>query len=264
MPDPLSSYLKEGYPKESDTSEGFQTLLEYVGPLEDLQAGGIIKGQTWGDYPGYVEDVQGEPITGTDPLHARYSVRMLRRFGSVEGESTEDGQEQETLYEIDWVDVVKPFIDHPAFGIGGEFEMGSSERLECLRWEEMDVPEYKTAYKFFPGRYSDWLGTEDELQILSGTNAEKYADGRLLGIEYATIKAPVLRKSTFYTNGVPPQDGGGLKEDPPADFPNVPPDYEWLRNADRSSNTGNQTEWRRDQEWVGAKKILVDSENLYY
>jgi len=264
MPDPLIDYLREGFPKPTDTAEGYQTILEYIGPEEDL-FGVITKGQPWGDYQGVVEDLTGEPITGTTPLLTILSVRMMRKFGDDPDVAQQEGTELETKFEIDWVDVSRPFIDHPEFATGGAFALGTTERLECLKWDEMDVPEFKEAYKFYPGRYSDWQGTEDELSILSGTNATKYADGRLLGIEYFVEKVPVLRKSTTYVDGVPPQGGAGNKEDPP-DFPAglKPGGYEYIRSTDRSIGNGKQNEWQRDQEWLGGKKILVDSKNLFY
>jgi len=261
--DTLIDYLREGYPKQSDTAEGYQTILEYIGPQSTI-FGVIEKGKAWGDYQGVVKDLQGEPITGTDPLLATLSIRMLRGLGDS-AESSRTGIEQETIYEIDWVDITKPFIDHPAFAKGaGRYEIGKEERLYCLQWDEMDVPEFKVQYKYYPGRYSEWDGkTESKLDVLTGEGAIQYAIGRLLGIEYYVEKVPVLRKSTTYVDGVPPQNGAGSKENPSA-FPEIPAGYEFIRSADRSTSTGKHNEWRRDQEWLGAKKVLVDSFALYY
>lgn len=263
MPDDtLIDYLREGYPKQSDTAEGYQTILEYIGP-QDTIYNVITKGQAWGNYQGVVEDLHGEPITGTDPLLAILTVRMIRRFGNST-ESAQTGIEQETTYEIDWVDVTRPLIDHPAFAKGGgRYELSAEDRLFCLNFDEMDVPEYKKQYMFYPGRYSDWNGTEGELNTLSGEGAIQYAIGRLLGIEYFIEKAPVLRKSTTYVEGVPPQNGAGTKETP-ADFPDIPVGFEFIKSADRSTGTGKHNEWRRDQEWIGAKRVLVDATTLYY
>jgi hypothetical protein len=264
MADPFTEFMREGYPKESINSEGYQTILEYIGE-RDVLYNTVEKGKPWGDWQGVVEDVTGEVHTGTVPLLATLTVRMMRRFGDEPEIAQQQGQEQETRFEIDWVDVTRPFIDHPAFATDGEYALGVSERLECLKWEEMDVPEFKKEYMYYPGRYSDWQGAEGDLLLLSGTNAEKYADGRLLGIEYFVEKVPVLRKSTTYVDGVPPQAGAGKKENP-SDFPPglKPEGYEYIRNADRSINNGKQNEWQRDQEWLGAKVILIDSQNIYY
>jgi hypothetical protein len=264
MADPLIDYLKPGFPKESATAEAYQTMLEYVGPKDDLY-GVIVKGQPWGDYQGVVEDLGGDPFEQSADAEqiVTLSVRMIRKFGSEEGEADKAGTLQETSHEIEWVEVQRPFIDHPSFQAGGDFDLNAVDRLEIERWEEMPVTEHKAAYKYYNGPLEKWDNTEDALDAL-GPNSEKYAQGRLLGIEYFVEQMPLLRKSTHYIDGVPPHDGGGVRENPPPDFPWIPPGYEWIRSADRSTQTGKQGEWRRDQEWLGASKVLIDSKTLYY
>jgi len=55
--DPLATLMKTGFPKEVRN----RTIIEYVGPHEDIQAGAPKLGQTWGTYPGRVTLVEGHP-----------------------------------------------------------------------------------------------------------------------------------------------------------------------------------------------------------
>lgn len=242
---------RPGFPKESISSDGKRTIIEYVGEESDLRSAGVYTGQEWGDYDGIVDDAELDPIEGT--TKAILTVRMVFAWGTAQYGS-ETGDEQQTIHEIEWIDVQRSLYEHP------EFESLSAEdRVNLRAWEEMPDATKKAEFKFYTGD----PGQGDTATDTLSTAAQKLAKGILLGIEYYIDKAPLLRKSTFYVNGPPPQDGGGNKESP-GSFPGMPSGYEWVRTADRSAQTGSEKQWRRDQEWTGAKKVLIDSDNTYW
>lgn len=258
MSDPLAAFIRPGFPKESATAQGYTTIVQYVGKKSELY-GAIDLGKDWGGYFGKVEDLQGDPFEGSTE-RVVLTVRMLRKFGDEEEPGNAEGEEQETIYEIDWTNAQKNLIDHPIFTIGNS-ALGASDRIEIKYWEQMWDEDFKAAYKFYRGNIADWDGsTYEELS----ENAQKYAQGILLGIEYYVEKLPVLRESTTYRNGVPPDGSNVGKKDDPGVFPGKPGGYEYIKEADRSTNTGKQNEWRRDQEWLGVKKVLIDSEQIFY
>jgi hypothetical protein len=249
----IISSKRPGFPKITATDQGRETIIEYVGDASTLATSAPVIGATWGEYAGTVDSVDLDPIEGTPK--AILSVRMSSKFGSADyGSST--GTEQHTIHEIDWADVQQPISNHPKFRTGGTFALTPQDLIEVRKWEDEEDTALRAAFKF-----ADADGTE----VTLSTNGQKLANGILLGVEYYVEKAPVLRKSTFYINGPPPQSGGGEKESP-GSFPQISglSGYEWLRSADRSIQTGNDREWRRDQEWMGARKILVDATDIYW
>jgi hypothetical protein len=250
----IISSKRPGFPKLTATAAGLDTLIEYVGEYATLSGAGVVTGATWGNYAGTVDSADLDPIEGTSK--AILTVRMIFKWGSAQyGSGT--GTETATVHEIEWADVQHPIYQHKVFRSGGTYALDDDDLIQIRRWEEMDDPALKAEWKF----YTDDEGATGTLS----SNAQKLAKGMLLGIEYYVEKAPVLRKSTFYLNGPPPQSGGGVKESP-GSFPQISglSGYEWLRSADRSLQTGTEKEWRRDQEWMGARKILVDAENIYW
>lgn len=251
----ILSYKRPGFPKESASAGGRVTIIEYIGPDATLRPASPVTSATWGDYGGRVQDVEIDPIEGTTA--SVLTVRILLEWGAADyGSAT--GTEQVTVHEIDWVDVQTDIFQHKVFRTGGTYALDNDDLIELRRWQDMTDVTLKAEWKFYLDDTNEDTGT-------LSANAQVLAKGLLLGIEYYNEKAPVLRKSTFYLNGPPPQSGGGIKEDP-GSFPQISglSGYEWLRSADRSLQTGTEKEWRRDQEWTGARKILVDAENIYW
>jgi len=85
-----------------------------------------------------------------------------------------------------------------------------------------------------------------------------------MGIEYYIDKTPVARKSETYAGGPPPEGSAGQKEEPPDGFEGLPTGYEWIRTAERVLRRGGQTRRDRNIEWTGAKKFLVDRDEIFW
>lgn len=263
MSESIYRYMRPGFPKEGLSESGYTNTIEYVGPYIDIRAAGCDVGITWGSYPGLVTSASAEPIEGTD--YAILTVVVERKFASNDPDSSEKtGDLAETNEEIDWVDVQRSLFEHPEFrvGGGGTYELTNEDVAAIKKWQEMPSVGYKKDYIYVTGRMEDWSGGSEGTATLS-TNAKMFAAGIEQGIEIWIDKAPVVRKSETYVGGPGPKGKAGKKEDPTG-VDKVPTGYEWIRNGDRNLHRGGQTRWQRDIEWIGAKKVLVDTEKVYW
>lgn len=241
-PDPLKRYLRPGYPKVGVSGGSYKTELRYIGDHNSLFHGGPRLGAPWGSYNGTVEDVQLDPLEGTDPLMGELSVNLTRDYGAAESGGGA-GNAAEVIHEVDWTTVNRPLIEHPKFGEGEFYELFPDDYQAITVWEDDK--------------------SQSNYDALS-SNAKKYADGINRGITTFDDYAPVASISTGYTNGPPNSSSAGAKGNPPSGFPCLPTGYEWVKSADRSLRTGRRNKWERSEQWIGAKKILVDKNNLYY
>lgn len=251
----IYSQRRPGFPREGVNNTAYVTEIEYVGLAVDLRAASPDISTEWGGYPGVVADASLEPLENTDWAILRVIVE--RKFdASADGSGT--GQEKEVAFEIDWVDVQRPLYEHPEFAMdqGGEYELTAEDMAAIEKWKENPNVDYKKEFIYYTGADADTTST-------LSTNAKMFARGVQLGLEYYVDKAPVATRSATYVNGPPPEGEAGKKEDPTG-FPNLPDGYEWIRSADRALRAGGQTKWQRDTSWIGAVKVLIDSEELFW
>lgn len=258
----LYKQRRPGFPKESVDAGSYRTLIEYVGLADDLRASSPNINTEWGDYIGFVTLAELEPLEASD--YAILVVWVERKFDESSYEPG-GGELSSTVHEIDWVDVQRPLAEHPSFrvGGGGSNALTSEDISQIEAWQKMPNPEYKKDYIFplKPDEYksSDASAGTDTLSA----NAQLFARGIQLGIEYWVDKCPVARKSETYLNGPGPTGTAGQKESP-SGFPNLPSGYEWIKSGDRSVQSGGQSRWQRDQEWLGAKKVLIDVDDIFW
>ena len=252
----IKKYMRPGFPKENIGAHGYYAEIEYIGPYDELKQAPNV-GEEWGDYIGYVTAASIEPIDQT--TYGIMTVVVEQKFGEEDYPESREGVLKDVNYEVDWVDVQRSLYEHPEFKQGGTYELTNRDVADLKKWETEPWPEYKSTY-FYHVDPSDSSSTLVELS----ENAKVLAKGIELGIEYWVDKAPVARRQETYVNGPPPRTSAGQKEDPPAGFPNLPDDYEWIVSADRSIMRGDANKWNRDTEWIGAVKVLLDKSTLYY
>jgi len=106
------------------------------------------------------------------------------------------------------------------------------------------------------------------LQTLSTTNVpdkdmQDYAKLRLKGVEAFLDAAPVARKTRRFRGWNAPSTGDAGQKIGGDPFTGVPSGYEWLKTVDRSSKQGYGTEWLQQEEWTGARLILLDKDSIY-
>ena len=257
----IYTLMRPGFPKESLDENSYRNTIEYVGKYSDIQAANCRVGIQWGDYPGRVQSAVAEPIEGTD--RAILTVIVERKFEQADYPGSNTGTKTETNEEIDWVDVQRSLYEHPAFqvGGGGAYELTNEDVAAIKAWEKNPNPEYKKIYTYSKDGYK--TGVSASSPTLT-TNAKMFARGLESGLEYWVDKAPVVRLSEIYSGGPPPEGSAGQKEDPTGILGDIPAGYEWIRTADRGVRTGGQTKWKRSIEWVGAKKVLIDKDEVFW
>jgi len=244
--EPIATYKKLQHPAYRVSDKSVRTDIEYVGPYDTLRAyldSTLKRGLTWGDYPGRITDISIVSVANTSPALGELTVSVEYETTPGEGDfGIEEGLASGTVYEIDWTVVSRPLMEHPEFQAGGSNELDEEDRQLLARWE---------------------ISKEESMYGEMSPAAFYYAEGIDQGIENWNDFAPIAIKTTSYSNGPPPTSSAGAKETPTG-FPNLPSGYEWIKSADRSLRSGSRDKWERAEQWMGAKKILVDKNTLYY
>jgi len=252
----IITYKKPGFPKKSLGQKNYSTSIEYVGPTATLEAAMPAIGATWGDYTGYVQSRDIEPIEGT----AGYSDLKIVVAYEFSGSDTTFGEAKEITYEIEWAPQAKSLLEHPQFRMGGAGAnvLSKQDVIDIGFWENEQDATLKEAYQ-----YNELAATGSGAVAELTASGKLYCAGLMLGQDYWDDFAPVARKNTTYVNGPPTSSTAG-KKDTPSGFPNLPTGYEWRKSADRSVRAGGQNRWERTEEWTGAKTILVDRDAIYW
>jgi hypothetical protein len=256
----IISLKRPGFPKESFDDAAYTTVIEYVGDDSTLRAASPAKSTAWGDYQGLVESSNIEKFPNS--TYSILVVVMSRKF-DTSGATAGTKIENETSYEIDWADVQRSMYEHPEFSIDGNglYKLTSEDISAIESWKKNPDVTYKKDYIYrADGDYSNGVSSLDpELSA----NAKMFAKGIQLGIEYWVFKAPVAIQTDTYVNGPPPAGTAGLK-DTPANFPNLPEGYEWIKETQSGIRAGGQTSWADTQKWLGTNKVLVDAKNIFW
>jgi len=250
----ISAYRKPGFPKPETNENGKTTRIEYVGPTATLEPAIPAIGALWGDFEGTVRSHSLIPADGLDSTSELTIIVEL-----ITESPEEDGTLESETFEIEWALVGRSMYEHPQFAIGGGAGSAllESDIAQLEMWKITTIAELKALYYFEdpkePGSYAGVLSD----------NAKLFARGIELGQETFEDFAPVLRKTSTYTGGPPPESIAGQKDDP-AGFPRKPAGYEFRKTADRHVTVGKRTRWERVEEWMGAKKILHDKDEIFW
>lgn len=247
----IYSLRKHGYPQIEDSERGYVTVIEYVGPTSSLTTAKPEINDSWGDYGGEVRSTVITPLEGTLTSTLRVSVQQPSDWSS--GTTGEAGEQS---LEVEWAQFTRSMLEHPSFRLGGSgsFALDSKDIAEIELWKNEKDATVKELY-----RYTD---TNDAVNNLS-TKAAKFCQGLELGQETYVDYSPVVRRTTLYRGGGAGSSTAGQKETPPS-FSGRPSGYEWRKSSDRSIKQGGQTKWKREEEWIGAEKVLVDKDDIYF
>lgn len=249
----IQQYLRPGFPKESISEKSYRTVIEYIGPKATLLANSPAQNTVWGDYNGLVTGSSIDPIEGTTKGILRVQCEYFHNEGSTGGGL---GSAQEVTYEDDWETFVRSMYEHPEFAIGegGTYELDSQDVAQIEAWKNEVNTDLKEEYKFDVGNG----------EVTLSTNAKMFARGLELGQETYEDYAPVVRRKTIYVNGGPPADTDVGTKDTPPSAANGPSGYQWRKSASRGTRADGQTRYERDEEWIGAIKVLVDRDAIYW
>ena len=244
---------KPDFPKFSNNERTKTVTIEYIGEDTDLVEPEV--GDEWGDFDGTVSSVNKNPIHGTVTLLAEMTVTVESSYDQGDGEVP--GEALEVSYEVEWVMFQRSMYEHPAFAVGGggTFALTSGDIAAIEAWKNETDVDLKSAYQYLPSP------TAAEHEYLSD-NAIKFVTGIELGIETYEDYAPLVRKNTIYAKGLPATSTAGQKEEAP-EITGKPTGYEWRKQADRATQNGKR-KWDKSEEWIGAIKVLVDKDQIFW
>lgn len=248
----LIDFLRPDYPQLSRDATGVRRTYAFRGPTASIVPVLPVIGATWLDfYP--VADVRHNPV-GT----SAWSDAIVETY-QVDAQSTaEKTDDQYPNFEIDQVQIEKPLRQHPGF-----------INFAAADWQAVNAWDAETDHAL-RSNFQYYLRDKDGLAVgsvvtLTGTTAtgqKAYAYLRLRGVESFLDFAPVVRRNSRYLgSSAPSAADAGQKTTAPA---YAPDGYEWLKTADRVSKSGARgIEWIRQEEWTGARKVLLDKDSLF-
>lgn len=252
----LSAYLRPGFPKFSETENSFKYSYEYRGLLADIEPDIPVIGDEDSDHEDfYVTNISTEPLENSLYIELTVETEMERQ-----DDDEADGTVISVTHEVEWAAVSRSMYEHPEFRAGGLYALTDADITEIESWRNNPNAEYKAEFIFRED--GDYTKPVTALDPALSANAQKFAQGILLGIESWDDFAPVLRKTSTYINGGPDETTAGEKEVPT--FPKKPDGYEFRKSADRSLKAGRKSRWERTEEWMGAEKVLVDRKKIYW
>jgi hypothetical protein len=252
----LSDYLRPDYPRTIVGQGGIRKVYLYRGPTSTLEP--LIPLRNSAFEGSEVASTSFEPV-GT----SAYSDLIVETFIGENGEDTlitgQITDNQYPFFEIEWVQVEKSLRQHPAFAAFDETDWN-----ELDQWEKETDTAARSAFQYY-NRDSAGEVTGSIQTLGSGTDSQQtYAGLRLKGVEAFLDFAPVARKTSRYRGSTMPTAGDAGQKIVGDPFTGVPAGYEWLKTADRISKQGVATvEWLRQEEWTGARTILLDKDEIF-
>lgn len=247
----LADHIKRGFPILTTDKTGDSYEYQYRGLASVLDPLKPSVFATVGGYP--VQSVKR--IILDDPTWIDLVVTTYAPFVMTTVEQTDD---QYPFNEIDQVQIEKPLRQHPDF-IG----FSADDWKAVTAWDAEIDTVARAAFEYYDRDSSGEVTAGPT--ALTGTSSSgqvAYATLRLLGVESFLDFAPVVRKTSRYNGNIPPSSAdAGQKTSAPS---YAPSGYEWLKTADRVSKAGlNAGFWLRQEEWMGARKILLDKDELF-
>jgi len=226
--------LQPGFPKFFSRGDVEGYRLCYRGPFLTLKSQRPARGSQLQGYAGYyVEEVTIEPDgAGT----AGPGTMLVTIASAVPGGTTSPADE--TVIEIDAGSLEKSIYAHPEFK---DIEKADIAKLKKALENKEPVPG-----PTLPGPLEGPL--------------QKLADLLQRGTESYLVAAPIVRKTT--TSHARPTIGaiGKGTRTTTKPHPAAPDGYQWLKTADKATQTGAKGKWERIEQWTGAD---VWDETLY-
>lgn len=248
----LIDFLRPDYPQLSRDATGVRRIYAFRGLTASIVPALPAIGATWLDFHP-VADVRHNPV-GT----SAWSDAIVETYQVDAQSTTEKTDDQYPNFEIDQVQIEKPLRQHPGF-----------INFAAADWQAVNAWDAETDHAL-RSNFQYYLRDKDGLAVgsvvtLTGTTAtgqKAYAYLRLRGVESFLDFAPVVRRNSRYLgSSAPSAADAGQKTTAPA---YAPDGYEWLKTADRVSKSGARgIEWIRQEEWTGARKVLLDKDSLF-
>lgn len=211
-------------------------IYTFEGPHDVCVAAAPRKGQ---NYKG-LSVVQAE----VDKLEGGRG-RLTIRTETLKYQSDGTAQVDE-VYEVDWVSLERPLIQHPRYLAGGENPLTDEDRANLEAWRQAPA-DVKANMK-----YLDSNGAKQDLSA----NAQHAAEKLLKGQEYYTESIPVARISSMHVSKPSTTGCDVYRTTPP--FDGVPTGLKWMKVVDRATRSGTRGRWVRNVEYKGFAEIDAD------
>lgn len=240
----------------------------WEGPYTTCLAARPQRGAILGEYPEFsVDKVTVKRKAGNIGTLEVVSI-ALPDDESVGGVETEK-------FEVDWVQMERPLIQHPVFyydgdwtgwgafnpfpgrSPGGAYFLTPDDLVALQYWEKCPDGALKGVGKYY---------TDPQKRLPSGgstlgANAMKYVSKRLAGVEAYAMYHPVVRLTTLMFSEPDLGPCGELwtsEQLGDLGFEDLPQtdagtDYVYQQTADKRSRTGRNGKWERIREWTGAE-----------
>lgn len=247
----LIDYLRPDYPRRSTDISGRRTVYVMRGKRSVLEPLFLGIGQAFDG--AFVDRTSIQDIATSDVID--YTVETYYAFAQTTAEVIDD---QYPFYEIDQVQIEKSLKQHPTF-----ISYTSADWQAVSAWENEQDPALKAAYQYYlRDKDSETVGSILTLTGTTTTGQKAYARLRLLGAESYLDFAPVVRRTTKYRGSAAPSSADAGQRTTAPSY--APAGYEWLKTCDRVSKQGTKSiEWVRQEEWTGARKVLIDKDEIF-
>jgi hypothetical protein len=251
----LLDFLRPDYPTfETDTSGTRATwavrgLAATINPLLP-NIGDIL---AYGGFNYIIEKVSAGPLATS--TYADYLIMGYYSPAKTEEEVTD---EQYPQFSIDYVQVEKALKQHPEFAA-----FTADDWVAVTTWDEETDSAAKADLQYY-ARDKDGkaIGSAIALTGTATTGQIGYATLRLKGVESFLDFAPEVTYTSKYFSTTPPSAAdAGQKVTAPS---YAPSGYEWLKIMDRVTKTGTRSlAWIREEKWLGARKVLLDKDEIF-
>ena len=247
-----------GSPEDVRDTSGNGMRHTYRGTSSDLTTNRPAVGDDW----------NGLEVVSTSlrqiGMSLRYELVVEARIsgsGVVSIGSTAITNNEFPLLELDNMEVEKSLRQHPAFASFVETDFQAIDL-----WIAETDSEQRKLFKYWKRDANG--NTTGTVQTLSTTLApdnsqQDFAALYLLGVEAFSDHAPIARKTSLFKGTTAPTTtdiGQKIVGDP---FTGVPSGYTWVKKADRATKQGRGFFWTRVEEWIGAREVLLDKDEIF-
>jgi len=239
----------------------------YQSPFEVAIASRPERGSILADFPDFAVDK-------STVVRKDGNIGVLTVVATASPEDVSVQELPQSKFEVDWVQMERPLIQHPIFFYdgdwtgwgsfnpfpgrpGGTYFLTPDDIVALAHWEKCPDMTVKQLGKYY---------TDNQKRLPAGgtalgDNAKLYVAKRLAGIEAYAMWHPVCRLTT--TTAASPSLGAcgelwSSEQLGDLGFEALPVnsdglDYVYQQSADRRSRSGRNGKWERIREWTGAE-----------
>lgn len=248
-------HLRPDYPRFAEDTSGIRAVWVLRGTTAELAAvlPAVSTTFSYNGLPYVIEKLAQDQIATSTIYEA-----TLEGYYSKAVTEDEVVDEQYPFYAIDYVQVEKSLKQHPDFSA-----FTADDWAAVNAWDdELDTTVKADLQYYVRDQDGSATGSPIALTGTSTTGQIAYATLRLKGVESFLDYAPEVTLTTKYFSTTPPSaEDAGQKTSAPS---YAPSGYEWLKVMDRVQKQGVRSiVWLREEKWLGARKVLLDKDEIF-